>query len=113
MSEFDVYWILKLDSIRAMLIFAGIVLVLGCVRAWCVSEDIFKTITPYVLGASFGVILFITGVMIPSTKEMCAIKIVPKIVNSPEFSTVKKDLGEVYTLGMEHIKTTLSNKEKK
>ena len=66
-----------------------------------------------VFGMSFGVILLIAGIMIPTTKEICAIKVIPKVVNSPEFATIRKDLGEVYTLGMEHIKTTLSNKEEK
>lgn len=111
MTEFDVYWILKLDSIRALLIAAGLMLVWVCIvshtlcgamsKSWCI------------FGMSFGVILLITGVMVPTTKEICAIKVIPKVVNSQEFATIKKDLGEVYTLGMEHIKTTLSNKEEK
>ena len=111
MTELDVYWILKLDSIRALLIGLGIILFWICIMFRTFYENMRKSWC--IFGMSFGVILFITGVMVPTTKEICAIKVMPKVVNSPEFATIKKDLGEVYTLGMDYIKTTLSNKEEK
>lgn len=111
MSEFDVYWILKLDSIRALLIGACIILVWICIVSHTLCGTMSKSWC--IFGTSLGGILLIAGIMVPNTKEMCAIKVIPKVVNSQEFATIKKDLGEVYTLGMEHIKTTLSNKEEK
>lgn len=111
MTEFEVYWILKLDSIRGLLGSIGVLLFWVCVISQMLCETVRKSWC--IFGAIFGAFLLIIGVMIPSTKELCAIKVIPKVINSPEFATVKKDLGEVYTLGIEHIKTTLSNKEEK
>lgn len=48
--------------------------------------------------------------MIPSTKEMATIYVIPKIVNS-EFvnETLPQEMGEIYNLAKDWMRTTLKH----
>ena len=50
------------------------------------------------------ILLVIALVLIPTTRQMCAIKIVPALINNKQ---VKADIQEVYTLGMDCVNDKL------
>jgi hypothetical protein len=47
--------------------------------------------------------------LLPTTKQMAMIKVIPAIVNSKEVEMVSKDAKELYKLGVEAIRTRLIN----
>ena len=51
------------------------------------------------------VISTLGAILTPSTKQMAAIIVVPKIVNS---TAVQKDIPELYSLGVEWLKDKLT-----
>lgn len=128
-SPFELYMILKLDDISNLLSISGVVLFIFCIISafafamWLFigiaerDDDgflaigrVIKKIGSIFLGALFVVMLL--RAVIPTTRQMAAILVVPAIVNS-EF--VQKDLPaelrEIYTLAKEGMFKALADKE--
>jgi hypothetical protein len=119
-TESTVYWILKLDDFRDACMLVGLLSALtafGSFIAWCcsaASEDdpqvprsiCFKTITVFVL-------CVVVGLLVPSTKQMAMIKLIPMLANSEVVSSLPKDANDLYKLGIEAIKEQLTRKDNK
>ena len=116
------YLILKLDSIVDFFITVGVIstvlftlLVTVGVTIWIASEsdgqpDLVAVSKRLCKNFSKGLVLslcwlFIT-MLIPTTKELAAILIIPKIVNN---EILQKDASELYTLGVNCLKEKLAN----
>ena len=123
-SPFELYVILRLDSISNLLSISGVVLLIFCIMSafafamWLFigiaerDDDDFlaigrviKKICSIFFGALFVVMLLLA--VIPTTRQMAAILVVPAIVNS-EFPA---DLREIYTLAKEGMFKALTDKE--
>lgn len=127
----QMYWITRLDGIVTLLaVLASFLCVLSAIMlahgrneyfavkewSWDTNESIAAR---HELGrklckASFvtfpaGVLLYIILVMIPTTKDMAAILVVPKIVNSEKVQTVGNKL---YDLAIEWMDELKPNKNK-
>ena len=92
-SAWIIYWITRCDAIRFTAIifsFAFGTVALLWIHVWCDLECRVKT---FVVGEIVFVTMFVlslgTAVFVPSTKQMAAIIVIPKIANSQEV----KDLG--------------------
>lgn len=118
-----IYWILKLDDFRTVLwIFTSITAVISFLSAiaWIINSDschncksfnnsIYKR---YVFGMSGIASVFITAsFMLPSTKQMAMIKVIPAIANSEIVGEMSADAKEIYRMGVNAIKETLTGKE--
>ena len=49
--------------------------------------------------------------LLPTTKQMAMIKVIPMIANSKAIETMSNDAKEIYTLGIKAIKEQLTGKE--
>jgi hypothetical protein len=126
-TESELYWILKLDDIRLLLglcttplAVASVVLIVMTIAQsetemyndsdW--RRGRFARLAVYITLIVFSVTL----VLLPSTKQMAAIKGIPAIVNSEAAKNVSSDVKELYKLGIDTLKEKLtdtnSNKEK-
>lgn len=126
-TESALYWILKLDDIRALLtggtiilsIISIVLIVVTIVQTYDDSlfddstwrRSAFTRLAVYITLIVFSIAL----VLLPSTKQMAAIKGIPAIVNSEAARNVSSDVKELYKLGVNTLKEKLtetnSNKE--
>ena len=105
-TENTIYWITRLDNIRYMSVLVCLIGILVGAFAfyrwwdihdrWWLSEDSYLAHMAWVFFPGLlAAVLFLVGcgilLFVPSTKEMVAIKLIPKIVNS-EFT--QKELPE-------------------
>lgn len=126
-TESELYWILKLDDIRDLLtgctIILGIIsivlivmtIVQGYAEALFDDSDwrrsLFARLAVYITLIVFSIAL----ALLPSTKQMAAIKGIPAIINSEAAKVIESDAKELYKLGVDTLKEKLaetnSNKE--
>lgn len=125
-TELSLYWILKLDEIRAFCLFLGllqvIILIIALValsHKWEMRTVIQGGKKEYrkavrVTGLMFLLVLG-TGVLfhaIPSTKQMIIIKGVPALLHSKAADKMTGDAEELYNLGVEAAKKALTEYKK-
>lgn len=100
-TESTIYWITRLDSIKAVmqlgLLFASILPVFVAMLSAMLDEENkmtrrLKTILP------ISCVLFLiaaSSVFVPTTKEMCAIKAIPIIVNDKSVKNIPANVAEL------------------
>ena len=117
LTTWEVYWITRLDNVSIMLYLVLMAFaVIAVISGIAVGTDGFdgarkKCLILGVIGMVNSLALF---VMLPSTKEMAAIIILPKIVNSEIVSEkLPKDANVLYDLATKYLKGKLTNKEGK
>ena len=127
MTANEIYWILKLDDIQGVLIFLTVLVGIYCLimavnwgftkgmaynyddkkgektAAFC-TKQFFITVSVFV-------VLLLIGTLIPSTKQMAAIKVIPAIANSEIVGAMPNDAKELYRMGVNAIKEQLTGKE--
>lgn len=118
MTTTQMYWLVILDNFGYLF-----VTLIGATLAWvalnairwvnAATED--KPCPPHVQDHIFRGIVFVCGVafiaaFVPTTKQMAAILVVPKIVNCEAVQTVG---NELYTLALDWMKELRPKKEKK
>jgi hypothetical protein len=116
-TESAIYWVLKLDELRGICVVVCVIsglLSCGSLIGWIVNamdkDDVksakslfFKAISVFMLG-------LVIGALLPSTKQMAMIKVIPAITNSEFAADMSKDAKELYKMGIEAIKEQLTNK---
>ena len=113
MSAWTVYWLFQLDSIGCTLsIFAWIALISWCsitIFKWFQEDvDEYKKVSK--VAKSIGwpmVFLCVLSTIIPSTKTMAAIIVLPRIASAENLDTVASDAGDIYKLAMSRLKDAL------
>ena len=109
----EMYWILKLDDIRAFFGLSLIPLAIFLMAtgiAWAAEQKLeakkyfFRTVVIVVLFGFFAAIL-------PSTKQMAMIKVIPMLANSEIVGEMSSDAKELYRMGINAIKEQLTGKE--
>jgi hypothetical protein len=125
-TESELYWILKLDDIRTF--FIGCTVFLGIASVALIVITISHSFEPIFTDSSWRkhkftrlavyialTVFAIALALLPSTKQMAAIKCIPAIVNSEAAKNVSSDTKELYKLGVSALKEKLtdthSNKE--
>lgn len=107
-TTMQMYWIVTLNSILTgsaimCAILGFLIVAIGCYLAEEREASVFTKIL-----ASFVVFLFLTTfaacVFIPTTRQMAAIMIVPKIVNSEKVQAVGNRLYDLAVEWMEELK---------
>jgi hypothetical protein len=97
MTHWQMYWFVKLGDIGCMFgVFAGILLALFVFLwfSWIFADmegnepwkSVIKKASPYLLVAGIACIFIAT--FIPSTKQMAAIIVIPKIVNNEQIQNI-------------------------
>lgn len=101
-TESTIYWITRLTGINIGLILFGVLFgAFGiiCTIAWHVDwmdnrqREIFrKHVKHPVLIGVLGVVLLVSAIFVPTTKQACAILIIPKIVNNEQLQEIPQKL---------------------
>lgn len=119
MSEWEVYWWLKLDAIGVALTILSILLVI--VNGFCLiapldsvclsdeknKEEAKKVIMWGVKIIPVTLLVIVTAVLAPSTKEYAVIKVLPKVVNSDFAKEAVGDAKMIYDVAKNYLKETL------
>lgn len=117
-TESTMYWVLKLDDIiKALGIMVAISIILGSVAivAWVgLMADEQRELAKYPRRYFFICLAVLISIMvirplIPSTRQMAMIKVVPIITNSEIVSEMQGDAKELYRMGIDAIKEQLTN----
>ena len=115
-TESMVYWITRLDYFQEGAITIGVVLMAlyviamfigGCIWSEDNNKRPFCCIFPTFL---IPLILLVGSMFIPNTKEMCAIKVIPKIVNNEQAQELPE---KIVNLANEWIEELRPDKEVK
>lgn len=114
LSVLDMYWLVKLDDIRGFLfgsgvLFAGvslfgIIMLLAC---WADSALRIKYKYAFISVISLFCIslsCILVEALIPSTKQMAAIVVLPKIVNNAQVQALPNKLLDLSTAWLEELK---------
>lgn len=126
-TESNVYWILKLDDIRGVFVIGLIAVgVFACLSlfAWGINsmETSFdkensaggKAARKYFFCSAIIVaLLAIPATLLPTTKQMAMIKVIPAIANCEIVGEISADAKELYRMGINAIKEQLTGKEQK
>ena len=117
-TEWEMYWILKLDGLHGALVVFTVVSAItlgiaGVVWMVCDTEDkdsdrFFRVIKCSLITC---IVCLIPAVFLPTTKEMAMIKVVPMIANSEIGSQMPADAKVLYRMGIEAIKEKLTEKK--
>jgi cytochrome bd-type quinol oxidase subunit 2 len=122
-TESSIYWILKLDDIQNIFIFLMVVFImfsilttsLYLINALDSSFDkrLADAVKPWwILCMVCTFISVITFCLIPSTKQMAMIKVIPTIANSEIVGEMSTDAKELYRMGINAIKEQLTGNKK-
>jgi hypothetical protein len=121
MNGWQVYWLLQLDSINVAmtLICIGLLICSGiCLITWTFNQGSWdnkelgqrakKSILKFGIP---GAIFYIITALIPSTKTMAAVYVVPKIIHGDTIEQMSKDSADIYKLGVNRLKELLEEKK--
>lgn len=111
MTTTQMYWLVMLDNIKeglaAILVICGLFCALGIPMLGMIGkEELFPLIARRILVIAATV--FLICIFIPSTKQMAAILVVPKIANSEKVQTIG---NKVYDLAVEWMEELKPNKQ--
>lgn len=122
-TSWDIYWITRLDNIRALLILLSVLFAMAAVCSFvgsCEWDRCGEVRVAKIWRVMAGSFLFIVVpvllcaiAFIPTTKEACMMFVVPKLTNSEYVKALQGDAKELYTLGIERLKEELSIKNVK
>ncbi len=114
MTAWELYFLLKLDDIQALLI--GFSVISGAslfVSAIVLSvEELWYTRWKIIPISSLIVMLFfsLTATIIPSTKQMTAVLVVPALINNEKIQELPSELLELLDMGINKAKKSLEEK---
>lgn len=118
-SKMDVYWITRFDYIHnlaAILIILSFVF-LGVLNIALCNDKVKYKVIHYFLNVLGFFVLFLgllAVTFVPSTKEMIAIHIIPKVANSDFIQNdLPKEAKEMYGVAKSYLKEKLTVKKKK
>ena len=122
-SAWDVYWIMRLDGIKAglenlvplgiiLFLFSGIALT-GLFVNYEKEFPVKKAMRIYIPTVILWIFLCFSNIFIPTTREAATIFVLPKIANSELVSEeIPKEAREIYGLAKEWFKKAVKEKEK-
>lgn len=105
MTGWEMYWLLMLDNIGTFLCTVGgigacflLLLIPGYI------EDMPKVIKAGWFSFAAGMLILSVGILLPSTKQMAAILVVPKIVNNEQVQQIPEKLLGLGLSWLEELK---------
>ena len=122
MNPWTVYWLFKLDDIQAFLLLPMALSIANIVWSVMSSDDWNnsnekndenrrrKMKMPLLYLGIFCVFL---SVIIPSTKTIAAIIVLPRIASAENLNTLSRDAGDIYTLAMSKLKDVIGEQAAK
>ena len=122
----EMYWLLKLDDIRGIIIAVAIIslLVTIVIGALCFifngpgyeetsEKDRNTYIRRSIVSFIITIVIGLSAAAMPSTKQYAAIKVVPLIVNSDAAKKIATDASDIYSMGIKALKEVLTDDSSK
>jgi len=112
-TEAQMYWLTRLDEIKTAVVGIGVISILICAVALTFSciirfDDKDKRATKFVISSAIGLLfsalLLSLHIFVPTTKQMCAIKIIPMITNDEQVQEIPNKLVELADEWIEELK---------
>ena len=100
----EIYWITRLDSLKVIpFIIATPPLVVGFM-IWVKSDEPWSNIVRPSKYWFLALCLCFVTVFIPTTKEMCAIKIIPMVANQEDIKEIPANIADLANEWIEELK---------
>jgi len=111
MTEWQIYWWLKLDDIQGVLVVIGVLGFCGCLFTWIgyFLNDI-QNIKALIIATIVISLICIVATFMPSSKQYALIRVLPAITNSEIAKEVPADLKELYDMAKKYLKEKLEIK---
>ena len=106
-TPLKIYWVTRLDGIREFLFVFGSAGIVVCTAVICllIGEESISKKWFYLLFIPF--LSLVVSLFVPTTKEMAAILILPKIANSETAKELGSDAIELKGMAMDYLKEKL------
>jgi hypothetical protein len=116
-SPWTIYWVTRLDrlnTLAGLTAAAAVVVATAAAFTWFMLVDtmsVERALAAKVLKAALPVALvaMLAACSIPTTKEMSAILVIPKIVNNEK---VQEEAGELYSLAKDYLRQQVGKDKK-
>ena len=93
MSMVEMYWLTRLDAINTLFIIGAVISLLSILPMGAMlSEQILESPWWTLLPISFLALFSVAATFTPSTKSMCAILVVPQIVNNEKVQELPENV---------------------
>ena len=121
MSGWDIYWLLKLDDIRHLLagiasigaFLAGAGLIFLPLMSFSTDDKTPKWVFRALIAvAMLAALSGVTKAFLPSTKQMAAIMVIPKVATAENMEAVSADTKEVYGIFKQWLRDKAKEEEK-
>ena len=116
-TAWDIYLIGTVDNIVALVLLCGICLVIPCLAIYLAMAETRHSFCPQtgvVIGLGIGLVLLIFAALIPSSKTLAAMYLVPKIANNEQIAQLPENAAKLMNAKMqEWIADSLDNQKKK
>lgn len=116
MSEWDIYWLLMLDSINEAFVILCIIsaLLTGLALLFTSLEGVVDKYKGWLkLGSAVFLVTLFTATFLPSTKQMAAIMVTPKVINNEKIQQIPERVLDILGLSLDKAEEILKPKEKK
>jgi len=107
----QIYWITRLDDFKDFTLTVGIIglvaltIGLGCsVAALCNGEKIAWLVKSMTVGWLISLISLLVSLFIPTTKQVCAMWVIPKIANNEQVQEIPDKIMEVANEWIDEIR---------
>ena len=117
-SAWDVYWITRLDNLSvafvSMAALCGVVVLFGLLFSFLEldDEDRRGPLRKIFWVAIFGAAMVAGVILTPSTKEMCAIIVLPRVINNQDVQALGADLPKLARSWLEELMPKPADKAK-
>jgi len=113
-TESIVYWITRLDGLKIFLgIASGVLLFVGMLYFVITLDNYRRQRTKCIVGSSLifllSIICVVGCVLVPTTKEMCAIKILPTIANNEQAQELPAKVVDLANEWLNELKPNKNN----
>lgn len=122
----EIYWITRLDDLRGFIfglggVLTGICVIGSVISIMCHAIDSAerKELLPvskkfmlrFVSGLLVGLPLLFSACFVPTTKEMCAIKVLPAIINNEDMQELPNKVVDLANEWLEELKPQKENEK--
>lgn len=112
LSSWELYWLLKLDAIGMLFTIVATffwVPAIATTVIWAEESDVSGWV-PFNI-CIIWILSVLLAVLIPSTKQMATIMVLPPIINSEKVQSIPPKLLDVLDLSLESVKDILQDKK--
>lgn len=119
-TESEMYWLTRMSHLHSGVFWAGFFIAIAaavstmlslCIYADVSEKDGIKLFIPSIICLILSILVAVSSAFIPTTKEMCAIKAIPVIVNNEQVQELPNKVIELANEWIDELKPSKENQK--